>query len=86
MDTVAKIRKLLTQHFQPVSLDVQDDSYRHRNHTQAKLSGGGHYIVSIVSEKFADKSLLEQQRSVYDALGDLMHTEVHALQLHTKAP
>jgi BolA protein len=34
-----------------------------------------------VSDAFAGKSTLQRHRMVYDAMGELMNTEVHALSI-----
>lgn len=48
---------------------------------------GRHFEALVVSEQFAGKSLLEQHRMVYEALGDRFASEaVHALSLRTRAP
>lgn len=44
-----------------------------------------HYSVTVVSGAFQGKSLIQQQRMVYAALGDLMKAQVHALALTTRA-
>lgn len=52
--------------------------------------GGGHYTISVVSNAFAGKSMLESHRIVYGAIAHLMKGErapVHAVDtLKTKAP
>ena len=51
------------------------------------LAGDGdHYAAEIVSEQFAGKSRVQQHKLVYDALGERMGGELHALQLTTQAP
>lgn len=48
------------------------------------LTGGGdHWRVEIRSRAFAGKSLVEQHQMVYQALGDWMKKEIHALALDT---
>lgn len=42
-----------------------------------------HYEAAIVSDAFAGKSLLEQHRLVYAALGDTMKSQIHALTFKT---
>lgn len=46
---------------------------------------GDHFAVTIVSEQFAGKSLVERHQMVYGALGALM-PQIHALQLKTVTP
>ena len=44
--------------------------------------GGGHFEIEVVSEQFAGKRILEQQRLVYSAISHLMAGDtapVHAV-------
>ncbi len=70
---------------EPVSLDVTDDSARHAGHEGAK-GGGGHYSLVIVSKRFSGMAIQLRHRMVYDALGPLMHKEIHALAIKAYAP
>lgn len=81
---VEVIRQQLETAFAPLSLNIVDESHKHAGHASAK--GGGHYIAHIVSEAFAGKSTLQRHRMVYEAMGDLMQSEVHALSIHAKTP
>ncbi len=45
-----------------------------------------HLRAEVVAEAFEGKTLLEQHDMVYDALGELMTTEIHALELSTRTP
>jgi BolA protein len=85
MNTPERIQQLLCDRLQPVRFELTDDSAKHAGHAGAK-AGGGHYIVTIVSQSFAGLSLLEQHRLVYDTLGEMMGREIHALALTTSAP
>ncbi|RRQ22927.1 BolA family protein [Thiohalobacter thiocyanaticus] len=84
-ERVAMIRERLTEALQPEDLDIQDDSAKHAGHEGAK-GGGGHFNVRIVSPAFAGRNLLERHRMVYDALGDAMHSDIHALSIQAKTP
>jgi len=79
-ERVEKIRQLLEEAFAPESLDVDDDSHMHAGHEGAK-GGLGHFSVSIVSAKFNGMRVLARHRAVYDALGDMMQTDIHALAI-----
>ena len=48
--------------------------------------GRGHFDVMIVSEIFLGRRTLERHRLVYDALGSLMETDIHALRIRAYAP
>jgi BolA protein len=84
-DRVARLRARLTAALQPASLEIVDESARHAGHAGA-ASGGGHFVVNIVSAAFQGKNLIQRHRMVYDAVGDMMHTEIHALSIQAKSP
>jgi BolA family transcriptional regulator, general stress-responsive regulator len=84
-ERVAAIDQRLRAAFAPEALEVQDDSAAHAGHAGAR-SGKGHFNVLIVAEAFAGKPLLERHRMVYEALGELMHTDIHALSVKALAP
>lgn len=79
IDTVDRIRQKLGA-LSPTGLDITDDSASHAGHAGAK-SGGGHFFLTIVSEGFVGKTTLARHRMVYDALGDMMQREIHALSI-----
>jgi len=79
------IRERLTRELQPVKLEIIDESAKHAGHAGA-ASGGGHFIVNIVSPAFENKTLIQRHRLVYDAVGDIMHSEIHALSIQAKTP
>ena len=82
---VAMIRERLTSAFAPTELDIEDDSASHAGHAGAR-SGGGHFNVRIVSGELSGKSRVQRHRLVYDALGDAMQQEIHALSIQAKTP
>ena len=47
---------------------------------------GQHFEAVIVSEVFEGKNTLKQHQIVYEALGDKMRTEIHALSMRTFTP
>ncbi len=48
--------------------------------------GGDHFEALVVSEAFEGKGLVERHQLVYNALGDAMRAQVHALTLKTLTP
>ncbi len=70
----------------PLALDLRDESGQHAGHAGARASGGSHWQLTIVSEVFRGKSAVARHRMVYEALGDLMKSEVHALRIAASAP
>lgn len=84
-DRVTRIEALLTEAFSPSRLLVKDQSHLHAGHAGAQ-DGRGHYDVTIVSEAFVGKPPLARHRMVYDALGSLMETDIHALRINASVP
>ena len=75
---VEMIRRRLLAAFAPSELEVVDESHKHAGHAGAR-DGRGHFQVRIVSERFRDLRSIARHRLVYDAVGDLMQTDIHAL-------
>jgi BolA protein len=84
-ERVAEIERLLQEAFQPSHLLVKDQSHLHVGHAGAK-DGRGHFDVTIVSNAFEGKRPLARHRLIYDALGALMETDIHALRIHASTP
>ena len=80
-----RIRALLQAALQPSQLEVGDESHLHVGHAGA-ASGGGHFRVKIVSERFEGQRLVMRHRLVYDAVQGMMHTDIHALAITAMAP
>ncbi|MDJ0862154.1 MAG: BolA family protein [Gammaproteobacteria bacterium] len=79
------IRERLSAALSPTSLNIEDDSHRHAGHAGAR-DGRGHFNLVIVSAAFQDKKLIERHRMVYEALGDAMQTDIHALSIKAYSP
>ncbi|MEW6371468.1 MAG: BolA family protein [Pseudomonadota bacterium] len=82
---VERIEARLTEALAPLDLAVGDDSALHAGHAGA-ASGGGHYSVRIVSDRFEGLRLVMRHRLVYDAVHDMMKAEIHALAITALAP
>lgn len=79
-DRIELIKQQLTATLAPTQLDVMDDSHKHIGHAGAQ-SGAGHFTLVIATEKFKEKSLVECHRLIYQALGEMMGKDIHALQI-----
>ena len=82
---VEKIRGALTAAFAPQHLVIEDESHQHAGHAGA-ADGRGHFRVQIVAQAFAGLPALARHRRVYDALGALMQTDIHALSIQARSP
>lgn len=83
-ERIQYIEDTIKQTFNPTHFEIIDDSHLHAGHASA--GGGGHFRVTIVSEAFNGKSLLDRHRMVYDAMGDAMKSEIHALSVKAYTP
>ena len=79
------IERILQQTLTPDELRIKDQSHLHAGH-QGAQDGRGHFDVVIVSKSFLGRRTLERHRMVYDALGSLMDTDIHALRIRAFAP
>ena len=82
---ISLIRARLIQALSPQELEISDESHLHAGHEGAK-EGKGHFRVTIISEQFAGLSPIKRHRLVYDAVGDLMETDIHALAIDAQPP
>ncbi len=83
--TAEIIRSKLTETFEPLEIEVIDNSQAHAGHAGAQ-SGGGHFHVNITAAAFEGKSMVQRHQLIYKALGDLMKKEIHALGINANAP
>ena len=84
-DRAERIRALLQAALQPTLLELTDESALHAGHAGA-ASGGSHFRLKIVSERFNGLRLVMRHRLVYDSVHDMMHSEIHALAITALAP
>ncbi|MCX5614058.1 BolA family protein [Bombella saccharophila] len=73
--TAEEIEKTLRTAFPGAQIVVED------------LAGDGdHFACEVVSDVFRGLSRVKQHKLVYDAFGDRVGTELHALAVKTRAP
>ncbi len=84
-DRLRLIRSRLETAFAPERLDLIDEGHLHRGHAGA-ADGRGHFRVRIVSKRFRNARPVQRQRMIFEALGDLMQTDIHALSISAHPP
>lgn len=75
MFSADRIRDLLEQKLPDCTAVVLDPA-----------NDGAHFQAEITSSAFAGKNRVQQHQLVYQALGDHMRSDIHALQLKTFTP
>ena len=55
-------------------------------HIEVIGDDGQHFEAVIVSAAFVGKNMVQQHQLVYQALGDRMRSEIHALSMRTFTP
>jgi BolA protein len=79
------IEEALRRELEASHVEVVDESAAHAGHLGAQ-GGGGHFQVLVVSPRFEGISRVAAQRLVYGALGGLMATDIHAVEMRTLTP
>ena len=82
---IEEITKRLKSSLTPSDLAVIDESHLHAGHAGAQ-TGKGHFAVTISSSQFDGLLPLKRHRLVYQALGDLMDTDIHAIRIKVTSP
>jgi len=83
-ERVVRIRERLEQALAPDVLEVIDESHLHVGHPGAR-DGRGHFRIRIRSARFAGSNRLARHRLIYDALGEMMETDIHALAIEAES-
>lgn len=72
--------------FDPISLEVMDESSQHHGHAGARADGESHFRVRIVASAFQGKSRVEQHRMINGVLAEELKERVHALAIEASVP
>ena len=84
-ERLERIRARLVQALAPSEIELIDESHKHVGHAGAR-DGRGHFALRIRSEAFRGLAPLARHRRVYEALGGLMQSDIHALSIQARAP
>ena len=85
MSVKKTIEDKLTQAFQPIHLDVLDESDKHHGHGGWREGGNTHFRVRITSQTFAGKTRVDIHRLINQTLEAELKGGVHALAIEAKA-
>ena len=81
MNYVYKIDKLLRECFEPIFLEVIDESELHRGHVGFKEGTQTHFKIVIRAKVFEKMSRVSRERAIHKALGSSTLQEIHALSI-----
>ncbi|CTQ56698.1 transcriptional regulator BolA [Roseibium album] len=85
MSIKQSIADKLTTAFSPLSLNVIDESEKHRGHGGWREGGETHFRVQIVSSAFDGMNRVARHRAINDLLADELAGGVHALALEIRS-
>ena len=78
----SSIHSKLIAEFQPVHVEVINESYMH----SVPPGSETHFKVVLASSAFVGKRQVQRHQAIYACLADELQTGVHALALHTYSP
>jgi len=82
MSTAARLDDTLKSKFAPLHLEIVNESGMHN----VPPGSESHFKVTLVTEQFIGKPLVQRHRAVNQALSDELAGGIHALALHTLTP
>lgn len=86
MSMAQLLRRKLEAAFQPLKIEIIDESAKHAGHAGARPGGETHFRVTIVAAAFAGQNRLARQRRVNEVLAEELKGGVHALAMTVLAP
>jgi stress-induced morphogen len=75
-----KVESLIRNEFPEAEIEVVAEDH------EDERSDGDHFGLVIVSEEFDGMSRVDRHRAVYDALGEAMGGEIHAVEIRAQTP
>ena len=85
MSVADQIRRRLDA-LAPARVELVDESAKHAGHGGAAPGGNTHWKLTIVSDAFTGTNTVTRHRMIYQALGELMQSPIHALSITARAP
>ncbi len=83
------MERIFEASFQPVRLEMEDESARHASHRERNNLGDGgetHFKVVMVADAFAGMNRVARSRAVHEALAGEFAAGLHALSLTLRTP
>lgn len=67
------------------SLDVVDESEKHRGHAGWQDRGESHFLLKIISDDFLDLNKVKRHKLIYSILDNEIKNKIHAISIVAKA-
>tara|TARA_B100000686_G_scaffold336317_1_gene406057 strand:- start:449 stop:724 length:276 start_codon:yes stop_codon:yes gene_type:complete len=78
-----RIEKKLVNLFNPIYLEVRDDSKKHKGHSHiANDAEETHFYINMISKAFNKMNKIDMHKLVYESLKDEFEGGLHALELN----
>ena len=81
MSVALAIESKLREAFDPLELEVIDESHLHAGHAGAREGGESHFRIRIAGSAFDGLSRVDRQRAVNEVLKEELAGPVHALAM-----
>jgi BolA protein len=81
-----RMTQVLHEAFNPLFLDVIDESHQHHGHSGWREEGETHIRVKIISHIFDGESRINRHRRVNACLAPFFKEGLHALAIEANAP
>jgi BolA protein len=78
--TPEEVRERIEDGFEDADVEVVEEEH------EDERSDGAHFGLVVVSDEFDGMSRVDRHRAVYDALGDAMGGDIHAVEISARAP
>lgn len=82
MHIESRIQEKLNDAFQPVHLEVINESFRH----SVPVGSETHFLIVVVSKDFENLSRIHRQRKVHEVLSEELRAGLHALSQRLMTP
>ena len=79
---IQRIKIILQKHINIYSIFIDDLTWKHKKHPGN--NNGGHFKITIISDRFSGMKILDRHKLIYHLLKDMIKHEIHALSLETK--
>jgi len=78
--TPEEVRERIEDGFEDADVEVVEEEH------EDERSDGAHFGLVVVSDEFDGMSRVDRHRAVYDALGEAMGGDIHAVEISARAP